>query len=162
MDRVGTRRHTKPRYLSAPAKAWLGFVAVAASLDGLVWVVIPSTAHSNAYRMVTDIAPQAVWGWSMTLAGTLAWFAVMFDGRRWAADCGRLALAVYMIVCFVVGLSIFRLTLAGAESALTGAGKWWGVSFVCGIVLAGPTMTTSREVSLVDWVTNRGEWMIRS
>lgn len=153
---------TRGAYFTAPSKAWLWFLAVAASIDGAIWVVLPGTVQTGAYRLATDLAPYWVWGWAMSLAGAGAWTAAVKDGEVWAPDLARFSLAVYMVCCFGIGLSVFWLTFSGFESAATGAFKWWGVSFVCFVVLVGPTMTRrGGKTDLIDYFRNTGEWTPR-
>lgn len=139
------------RWLTASAKAWLTAIAGLATVDGAIWLLVPGFAKSTAYDLVIELAPQPVWGWAMTISGSLASVALWQDGKRLAAEAARAAMAIYALVCFVVGLSIAALTLDGVQSALTGASKWWAISIVCVLYLAGPSLTTRNRVTLLQW-----------
>lgn len=141
-----SNRLTKPRvWLSGPAKIWTVVVSVMASIDGLVWLAFPGSVQNAAYQLAFDVAPVWCWGVAMSGAGGAASLAIWYDGRSWAPEAARLAIALYLVVCFVVGLSIFALTLSGSASALTGSAKWWAVTVTSLAVLAGPGLVSDER-----------------
>lgn len=139
------------RWLTGPAKTWLGVVTTLSTVDGAIWFAFPNLVQSPAYQLAYDVAPVWVWGLLMSAAGMAGWWALWKDGHRWAPEAARFSIAAYGLVTAVVGISIFALTFAGSTSALTGASKWLGLAGGCLMALAGPAVVGPTRVTIRDW-----------
>lgn len=108
------------------AKFWLQCVAVLSGIDAAIWLMTPDFVTSSAYDFARSVMDQRGWG----IAYLIAWLAASVGLIDWFSDkvqqrAAIVAFVVYGAAVSNIGLSIAVLTLSGAESALTGATKWW-------------------------------------
>lgn len=111
-----------------PVRFWLQAVAILAGVDGAIWLLSPEFVQSSAYDFARNVLPQRGWAGVFLTAWVCA--SVALVDTRWISAqiktaAAILACTIYGAAAATIGLSIAVLTLQGAQSALTGASKWW-------------------------------------